>query len=126
MGNINWVKLAKYAGIALLLYIIYRVISNRLESPKKPPTPVVLGSGGIPIPIPELFIYNPAKVVRDKKFGVGTNNSQEVAYLQTWLNVYYNTGLKVDGDWGTKTTAAVTVHRPLTNQISTTLQDMGI
>lgn len=121
----NWKKWATWLGVAVLLYIIYRIISNRLEAPKAPTAPVVTANAGTVV-IPTKFAYDVSKVKRDKTFGIGTNNSQEVAYLQGWLNQWYNAGLKIDGDWGARTTLAFTAHLPGKNSISTTLNSLEI
>lgn len=53
------------------------------------------------------FQCQSASAERDKPFGPGTKNSNEVCYTQTWLNMYYNAGLKKDGIFGEKTAAAL-------------------
>jgi peptidoglycan hydrolase-like protein with peptidoglycan-binding domain len=102
--------------------IIYNIVSNRLSSPKD------TGGGSVPLPgggtTTVKFVYNPAKVDRKKVFGLGSKNSNEVAYLQTWLNQYYKSGLSVDGSWGAKTTAALLSARPLANIAGTTLDTL--
>lgn len=111
-----------YIVAAVLLYIVYRVISNRITGPKSA-APVVGAGGSVSVPG---FKYDASKVNRDKTFGMGTNNSNEVAYLQTWLNAYFNKGLKVDGDFGARTSAAMISVLPGSNPISTTLNMLKI
>ena len=111
-----------YIIAAMLLYIVYRVISNRITAPKAA-APVSGGGGSVSVPG---FKYDPSKVNRDKNFGVGTNNSNEVAYLQTWLNTYFSKSLKVDGDFGARTSAAMISVLPGSNPISTTLNTLKI
>ena len=114
---------------AIVAFIIYRVVSNRLESPKR--SAGVIGGGIIPplsgggIGAPS-FNYSPTDVNREKSFGLGSRQSQEVAYLQTWLNLYYRSGLIVDGSFGSLTAAALLAAKPTANQISTTLNKLGV
>ncbi len=112
-----------YIVAAVLLYIVYRVIGNRITAPKA--AAPASGGGGATPSVPG-FKYDPSKVNRDKNFGVGTNNSNEVAYLQNWMNVYFKKGLKVDGDFGAMTSAAMISVIPNSNPISTTLNTLKI
>lgn len=120
----NFKKIALWVGIAIVLYLIYKGISNKLESPKGT-VPVVTASGAT-VPAPVKFKYDASKVSRTKPFGTGTTNSQEVGYLQTWLNNWYAAGLKVDGNMGAMTTAKLIAHRPGSNPIQTTLDALDI
>jgi peptidoglycan hydrolase-like protein with peptidoglycan-binding domain len=104
---------------AILAYIIYIVVKNRNKN-------AAGGSDSIPgISVPS-FKYVPSSVDRAKPFGIGSKDSQEVAYLQTWLNSYHGKTLKVDGDFGSKTSAAWLSVRPATNVLSSTLDSLGI
>lgn len=123
--NHNIKKYLIWAAIAIVLYLIYRVISNRIEN--KGTALVVPPGGGIPTHVPIAFVYDPSKVVRTKSFGLGSKNSQEVGYLQTWLNTWPpQAGLKVDGDFGPKTLAALMSKKPFANSVSTTLDTLAI
>ena len=53
------------------------------------------------------FKYDETKVNRDRKMYSGLSDSHEVAYLQIWLNTYFQSNLKVDGDFGPKTLSAL-------------------
>lgn len=107
---------------AIAAYIIYKIVSNRIGSEKDTGGGVVPAPGGGTTFVK--FVYDPSKVDRAKIFGVGTKNSNEVGYLQTWLNQYYKSGLTVDGDWGARTTAALLIVRPLTNLAGTSLNTL--
>ena len=107
---------------AIVAYLIYRIVSNRVLSPGKN-VAIDTGTGATPTPA---FAYNPEKVERAKLFGLGTKDSQEVAYLQTWLNRYYSRGLVVDGDFGPMTAAALLAAKPTANQVSTSLDKLAI
>lgn len=75
--------------------------------------------------IPAKFRYDAAKVDRAKVFGLGAKNSHEVAYLQNWLNRYYNAKLTVDGDFGSRTNAALLAAKP-DSPLSFSLDTLGI
>ena len=113
-------KYAWYIVGVIVLVIIYKVIKNRIGS-----TPNDNG-GTLPATSEPSFKYDPSAVNRQKTFGVGAMNSQEVAYLQAWVNAYGKTKLAVDGDFGPKTAAAFLAERPATNIISTNLDKLGI
>jgi len=125
MKNINWKQILKWVAAILVLYLVYKVLSNRLSSPSGATHTLPDGSGGS-VKIPALFVYRPDLVDRKKQFGSGSKNSQEVGYLQAWLNAWYHENLTVDGDFGAKTAAALLRAKPTANQLSTTLDALGI
>lgn len=102
--------LAKYkwwiigALVALIvLPRIFKFITSAASGSDSPP----VGGGSSP-----QFKCNPASADRGKMFGLGTKKSNEVCYLQTWLNTYYGAGLSVDGDFGAKTRSALDTFKP--------------
>jgi len=97
-------KYQQYLVVIMIIAIVYLILRN---INKRPGITTVLA--GI---IPPKFKYEPEKVDRTKSIGFGSKNSQEVAYLQVWLNTYYQTGLNIDGDFGKKTLNAVKAARP--------------
>lgn len=110
------------AGLAILAVVV-KIITNRIrakstggENPETAP-----GGGSLPS-----FQYDPSAVNREKTFGVGTMDSNEVAYLQTWLNSYFGKSLKVDGDFGSKTATAFLSVRPLAYIVTTSLNKLEI
>ena len=96
----NWVQIA----IALIIIIVlYRIFAQRKDSA------AVAGSkpaGGIG-PKKVFKCDENAKLNRDKALRKGATDSQEVCYLQRWLNQYYGAGLKEDGDFGANTDKAL-------------------
>jgi len=118
-------KYWKYAVYAVIAYIVYRIVANMLQSKDEDKADVVDTSTGSVTTVP-IFSYNPASVDRAKKFGVGTSNSQEVAYLQTWLNLYYKSRLKADGNWGARTSASFLMAKPLTSPLGVSLNSLSI
>lgn len=114
----------KWILLAVVAYVVYRIASNALESKDNETVQV-----NVPGETPEnfnLFVYKPDSVDRKKKFGVGSSNSQEVAYLQTWLNLYYKSLLKVDGNWGGRTSAAFLMAKPLISPLGVSLDSLSI
>lgn len=80
------------------------------------------GGNGTPGPPLPGFSCNPAASNRDKVISQGTKKSNEVCYLQGWLNQYYGAGLKVDGAFGPATRNALDKNRanaPLTFTLNT-------
>lgn len=104
----------------IIVFIIVRAIQNRAPSMTLPNGGTA--GGGV---IPARFKYDASKVDRMQTIGVGTKNSHAVAYLQTWLNRYYDSKLAVDGDFGSKTNAALIAAKP-NAPITFTLETLAI
>ncbi len=111
-------------AVFIIIYIIIKKISERSPAMTMPNGGTV--GGGV---IKATFKPDVTKVDRAKLFAVGTKNSNEVAYLQQWINTYYPSyKLAVDGDFGSKTnTAFLAVQTPKPkNAISNSLESLGI
>lgn len=100
----------------IILPKIFRFITGATTTPGDETD---TGTGGT------AFVCQSASADRQKPFGLGTTKSNEVCYLQTWLNMYKNAGLKKDGALGTKTqTAMVAAGLPVS--VSMTLDSLKI
>lgn len=119
----NWKKIGLYAAGFLLLYVIYKMIDNAMRSTGGGGAG---GEGGTVTNTEPAFIYDPSKVSRSKPFGLGSKRSHEVGYLQTWLNLYYDKKLAIDGNFGPKTSASLLSVRPSANIASTTLDSLKV
>ena len=105
----------KYKGwiifgiIALILLpsLLRALTGNDSDEPVKIP-----GTGGVG----PKFTCNPSAADRNKVLSQGTKNSNEVCYLQGWLNQYFQSGLKVDGNFGANTRSAVNKNVPSAGQ----------
>lgn len=92
-------KYIKWALIALVVIVVFRIVSIRKKG-----QPVDIGSVS---GFGSSHDCKPLEANRSKMFGYGTKDSNEVCYLQKWLNDYFSAGLAVDGNFGTKTNAAL-------------------
>jgi len=106
----HWVKIV----VAITVLYIIRKFSMSFQGDGKTTTTTTKPKSS--------FKYDESKVNRDKKIYLGLSNSHEVAYLQIWLNTYFATNLKVDGDFGAKSMAAL---KSATGKIGGSLNDLG-
>lgn len=83
------------------------------------------GSGTPGPPLPGGFKCNISGANRDKVISQGVTKSNEVCYLQTWLNSYYGANLKVDGNFGPATRSALDKAKPGSG-LTFTLNTLGV
>lgn len=119
--KINY-SLLKKIGIALIVFLVIRyaikAVAMNSGGGKDTPNPPK-NSGTKPPVVP----VDPNKADRNKKMYLGLKGSNEVAYLQVWLNTYYAKNLTVDGNFGAKTAAALLA---TTGKTGGSLNDLGI
>lgn len=106
-------------GVVVAVIVLPRVF-RFITGMNTTPDDTDAGGGGSPS-----FQCQSASADRNKPFGLGTVRSNEVCYLQTWLNMYKNANLKKDGAFGSKTQAAA-IQAGLPVSVSMTLNSLGI
>lgn len=109
--------------LAILVWIAYRVYTNRMAKRDAigDDTQPFIPGGAVP-----LFVYDPSKVDRNRLFGLGSKDSHEVGYLQSWLNQYHRAGLVVDGNFGPRTLAAWQIAKPGAGSLQISLNSVKI
>jgi len=96
-----WAKYKAWIIFGIIAIVLFPSILRALTKGDEKDAPVKVG-GGTPV-----FKCNVGGANKDTVISQGTKRSNEVCYLQSWLNQYFSAGLKVDGDFGVATRNAV-------------------
>ena len=93
----NWIKILVAVVVLLVVVRIFAAVKTQGTMETKGPASI----------LKPRFKCEPEKADKNKKLRKGTRNSNEVCYLQEWLNRWFNAELTVDGDFGAKTESAL-------------------